>query len=237
MARNILNIGHRGFSLKYPENTLVAFRKAIEAGADGFECDVRITKDDEIVVFHDDNLKRLCGQDGSIEEMNWTDLMSLQIFGKERVCRLEDVLSEFPDQHINLEIKVSSRVKQTVERTFKLLREIDFPSKVLISSFSFEVLDMAVRWREKEFGLVDLGYIFYKFDSSFLEALEKRPWLYSLHPHFQLLKELPSEIQLPLWTWTPNTRHDWKFCMESKRNIEALITDNPYDLESFLKPS
>ena len=69
-----LAIAHRGFSSDYPENTSLAFRKAIEAGADGFECDLRLTADGHVVVFHDDDLKRLCGRDGCIEKMNWADI-------------------------------------------------------------------------------------------------------------------------------------------------------------------
>ncbi|MFM1967258.1 MAG: hypothetical protein RL590_115, partial [Actinomycetota bacterium] len=50
---------HRGFSHRYPEATRLAYEKAIEAGTDGFECDVRLTKDQEIVCFHDRNLRRI----------------------------------------------------------------------------------------------------------------------------------------------------------------------------------
>ena len=46
----MLNIAHRGFSGKYPENTLLAFQKGIEAGADGFEFDTHLTKDGEIII-------------------------------------------------------------------------------------------------------------------------------------------------------------------------------------------
>ena len=54
----MLNIAHRGFSGKYPENTMLAFKKAIEAGADGVEFDVHLTKDGEIVIIHDERIDR-----------------------------------------------------------------------------------------------------------------------------------------------------------------------------------
>ena len=47
------NFAHRGFSGKYPENTMLAFKKALEAGADGIELDVQMTKDGQVVVIHD----------------------------------------------------------------------------------------------------------------------------------------------------------------------------------------
>ena len=59
---------HRGDSVKALENTLPAFEKAIESGADWIELDVKETRDNVPVVFHDSSLKRLMGQDGTIRE-------------------------------------------------------------------------------------------------------------------------------------------------------------------------
>ena len=50
------NFAHRGFSGKYPENTMLAFKKALEAGADGIELDVQMTKDGQVVVIHDEKV-------------------------------------------------------------------------------------------------------------------------------------------------------------------------------------
>ncbi len=52
------NFAHRGFSGKYPENTMLAFEKAIEAGADGIELDVQLTKDGEVIIIHDETIDR-----------------------------------------------------------------------------------------------------------------------------------------------------------------------------------
>ena len=52
------NFAHRGFSGKYPENTMLAFEKAIEIGADGAELDVQLTKDGEVVIIHDETIDR-----------------------------------------------------------------------------------------------------------------------------------------------------------------------------------
>ena len=62
-------IAHRGFSARYPENTLLAFTKAMEAGVDGIETDLRLSKDAHPVLFHDDTLERLTGNNGCVEEL------------------------------------------------------------------------------------------------------------------------------------------------------------------------
>ena len=54
----MLNIAHRGFRSRYPENTMLAFRKAIEAGCDGIEFDVHLSKDGQAVIIHDETLER-----------------------------------------------------------------------------------------------------------------------------------------------------------------------------------
>ena len=61
-----LNLAHRGFSGKYPENTMIAFQKAFEVGADGIELDVQLTNDGTVVIFHDDTLERLTSSKGQL---------------------------------------------------------------------------------------------------------------------------------------------------------------------------
>ena len=68
---------HRGDSVKALENTLPAFEKAIESGADWIELDVKETRDNVPVVFHDSSLKRLMGQDGTIREMTLEEMEAL----------------------------------------------------------------------------------------------------------------------------------------------------------------
>ncbi len=72
-----LVIAHRGFSAAAPENTLAAFRKAADAGADGIELDVHVSKDDRLVVCHDEKLDRTTDGRGLIAEHTWEELSRL----------------------------------------------------------------------------------------------------------------------------------------------------------------
>jgi glycerophosphoryl diester phosphodiesterase len=69
-----LIIAHRGASKHAPENTFAAFKRAIDAGADGIELDVRLAKDGVAVVFHDSSLKRIAGRKGKISHFTSTEL-------------------------------------------------------------------------------------------------------------------------------------------------------------------
>ena len=66
--------GHRGYSGKYPENTMLAFKKAYEIGADGIECDVQRSKDGVLVISHDPDLKRIVGENKYIKDLTYNEL-------------------------------------------------------------------------------------------------------------------------------------------------------------------
>ena len=66
---------HRGFSGKYPENTMLAFEKAVEIGVDGIELDVHLTKDNELVIIHDEDVKRTTNGEGLVKDMTLEELM------------------------------------------------------------------------------------------------------------------------------------------------------------------
>src|SRR4051812_24485841 len=77
MSERLFNIAHRGASAWAPENTLAAFRLAQEMGADGFELDVQLTGDDQIVVIHDGSVNRTTNGTGRIAELSLSQLKRL----------------------------------------------------------------------------------------------------------------------------------------------------------------
>lgn len=68
------NFAHRGFSGKYPENTMLAFKKAIESGVDGIELDVQLTKDGEVVIIHDETIDRTTDGKGLVSSYTYEEL-------------------------------------------------------------------------------------------------------------------------------------------------------------------
>ena len=85
-------IAHRGSSARAPENTLLAFRAALEDGADGVELDARLTADGVVVVMHDDDVARVTNGVGRISEMSFEQLGSVLVRGSEPVPTLEEIL-------------------------------------------------------------------------------------------------------------------------------------------------
>lgn len=112
-----LVIAHRGDLSSAPENTLPAFQRAVPQGADGVELDVRLTRDDRLVVFHDRLLDRTSTGHGPVSKSTFTELRSLDVgswfnieFKGEQVPTLDEVFEVLPqDFLINVELKVILR--------------------------------------------------------------------------------------------------------------------------------
>ncbi len=86
-------IAHRGLSARYPENTLLAFKKAIEAGVDGIETDLRLTLDNKIILFHDRNLKKHTGIDAKPESLSLLALKEIDVGRGESIPSLSELLA------------------------------------------------------------------------------------------------------------------------------------------------
>lgn len=84
---------HRGGMAEFDENTLSAFEQAYKKGMDGFETDVRMTKDGHLVLFHDDNLKRIIGIEGSVEDLTLAELKKLTTKKGNKIPTLDEFLS------------------------------------------------------------------------------------------------------------------------------------------------
>ncbi|HUW56283.1 MAG TPA: glycerophosphodiester phosphodiesterase family protein, partial [Planctomycetota bacterium] len=74
-------VGHRGWSQKYPENTLASFRGALDLGVDAIELDVHVTADDHVVVIHDEDVERTTDGKGPVREMTLAEVKTLDAGG------------------------------------------------------------------------------------------------------------------------------------------------------------
>ena len=143
-----LVLGHRGASAEAPENTLAAFRLAMEQGADGVELDVWRCRTGEVVVFHDEDARRLAGSGLSVARATLGELRALDVgshkgerFRGERVPLLSEVLEALPRAIVDVELKAGRapdpRLGLAVAR---LLREQRAEDRVLVSSFDHWLL-------------------------------------------------------------------------------------------------
>ncbi len=143
-----LVLGHRGASADAPENTLAAFRLALEQGADGFELDVWRCATGELVVAHDEDASRLAGVPLSIPDAPLAEIRALDVgaargerFRGERVPLLDEVLDAFPRAIVNVELK--SRLDRDLRlggAAAAALRRRADAGRVIVSSFDYRLL-------------------------------------------------------------------------------------------------
>jgi glycerophosphoryl diester phosphodiesterase len=123
---------HRGGALEQPENTMRAFTAAVDLGYRYLETDVRATRDGVVVVFHDEDLVRLCGRPGRISELTAAEVATLRVGGSEPVPTLDGLLDAFPEARLNIDCKSAAAVDPLAE-TITRHRAID---RVCLTSFS-----------------------------------------------------------------------------------------------------
>ncbi len=134
---------HRGASFDFPENTMLAFRKAYEQGADGIELDVHLTIDGQLVICHDDNIARTSDGEGSVEEMTYEQLLAFDFGAGEKIPLLSDVLEFIKESGmlLNIELKNRSGKENSLEKkVVDMVKEYELCDKVIYSSFDHTLL-------------------------------------------------------------------------------------------------
>lgn len=142
----VINFAHRGASGVCPENTMAAFRKALELGATGIETDVQMTRDGRLVLIHDELLKRTTGTAGLIKDYSFEEIQNLDAgswfgepFGGERIPALEELLdlTKDLDTIINIELKNGAvQYPGLEEKVIATVRSYGMEDRVVISSFN-----------------------------------------------------------------------------------------------------
>lgn len=130
--RNILNIAHRGFTKNFPDNTLEAFKAAIELGVDGIEFDVHETADQKFVILHD---AKLNGKD--IAKLSLAAIEGVKLLGKFKVPTLEETLDLCRNR-----VKLLVEIKQawSLNRFLTILRSKAELDDIVIASFNRDLI-------------------------------------------------------------------------------------------------
>lgn len=143
-------IAHRGYSAYYPENTLLAFDKAADFDIWGIELDVHLTKDQEVVIIHDERIDRTSNGQGYVKDKTLKELKTFAFYGdfpQTQVSHPEAIkiltLREFFEWFKPLSLKVNIELKTNIfryqginERVWGLIQEFNLADRVLISSFN-----------------------------------------------------------------------------------------------------
>ncbi len=150
--KNIYVAAHRGWCEKYPENTMEAYKAALELGVDQLEIDIRVTKDNELVLIHDETVDRTTLSTGKVCEMTLAELKELDAGSKKspefKDCRIPtltefmELIKDHPTITVDFELKEyptegrEELAYKVCDRVIEMIEQYGFAERCVINSFS-----------------------------------------------------------------------------------------------------
>lgn len=232
-----LNYAHRGYSGAYPENTMLAFAKAVEAGADGIELDVQLSADGEVVICHDEAVDRTANGrlSGFVKDFTAAKLTALDVsyrfpqYAGRADCRIPTFAQYCAfiaptGLATNIELKTGIFEYPGIERkVYDLICRYGLQNRVILSSFNhYSVLRMKAFAPELAYGfltgdwIVDAGAYCARHGAAF-------------HPEYHnLIPEVVAEVKrcgVPIHCYTVNDPDDVRDMIA--KGVDILIGNDP----------
>ncbi|MCP3776332.1 glycerophosphodiester phosphodiesterase [Paenibacillus sp. MZ04-78.2] len=217
-------MAHRGYMSKGPENTIEAIQGAIEAHADFAEIDILETKDGELAVIHDTNLKRLTGYDAEVYDMTMDELRKLEVTQGDltgRISTLAEVMNVAKGKiKLNIEVKTHGNERNLLNTFLKTVRENGFQTHCVVQSLDYEILQ-EIKAAEPA---LQVGYVIFA----------GIPDIKQIKADFVVVEEYmvnesvlasAKQQRKPLYVWTVNEKNSMErfFSM----GVDGIITDYP----------
>ncbi len=228
-------IAHRGFSSRYPENTMLAFTQAIALGADGAEFDVQLSADNVPVVFHDESLQRITGDDILIKDLTLRELKTLDVSYRfrgqcpaQRIPTLEEYFTLVRKKNFLNIIELKTAIFEypgIEQQVVDMIDAFKLNDRVIISSFNHYSL-----LRSKAIA-PDLPYgILYECRIAEPQQYAAALNMQYLHPDYRFLDD--AELQkyeasgIKTNPWTVDNESDIRYLLGQK-NIYAIMSNKP----------
>lgn len=230
----VKNYAHRGFSGRYPENTLLAFEKAMEIGVDGIELDVQLTKDGEVVIIHDEKIDRTTDGKGNVIDYTYEELQKFDAsyiykgkVGFNKIPTLREYFDLIKESNIvtNIELKTGIFEYLGIEKkVLDIIKEYHMEKRVIISSFNhYSVLRIKKIAPQIKCGFLSETWII---DSG---RYTKNFNVECYHPQFSMLtKDVVGELKsfgIEINTWTVNEEKDIRDLI--LKGVDILIGNYP----------
>jgi glycerophosphoryl diester phosphodiesterase len=217
---------HRGASAQFPEGTLAAYEGALSQGADGFECDVRLTKDAQIICHHDSNTKGLTGIDLEIAQTDYAQLKT-----KLDKALLPVLLTDLLDLAIKHKKDLAIETKHPVPTGAaieNLLHKLLKAKAEEISASGINISIMSFSWLATQRNIRSGFESVYLIAESLLINLNTAG---VVGPSLQIIKNNPEFVAQQkkkgrrVFVWTVNDPADVILC--AKLGVDVIMSDNP----------
>ena len=212
--------------MHHPELTMDAYKAAIDDGADGFECDVRITKDNQLVLWHDPDMQRISGFSSRIADSTLSEIKDLY----PEAMSLEELLIFARDNKKELAIETKHPVPTgnlVEKKVMELVNQEKATADIYVMSFSWLALEK-IRMIDPQQQTVALLHDTFSFAMRrFTSAANIGPGISALRKRAQLFDDPRN-----LFVWTVDDADDMRFCADN--GVDVLITNTPSYARSVL---
>jgi glycerophosphoryl diester phosphodiesterase len=212
--------------MHHPELTMAAYKAAIDDGADGFECDVRITKDNQLVLWHDPDMQRISGFSSRIADSTLSEIKDLY----PEAMSLEELLIFARDNKKELAIETKHPVPTgnlVEKKVMELIKQEKVFADIYVMSFSWLALEK-IRMIDPQQQTVALLHDTFSFAMRrFTSAANIGPGISALRKRAQLFDDPRN-----LFVWTVDDADDMRFCADN--GVDVLITNTPSYARSVL---
>lgn len=229
-----LVVAHRGASRQAPENTLCAFRKALEMGADGLELDVRFSADGVPVVIHDERLERTSTGSGRVSDLPLSSLCQLDAgrwFGAEfqgqRIPRLEAAAAEAARRRALLLVEIKSEGEAAVQHCDAVVQVLKRSGALELSFVQSFDLGL-IKTLKRRFPIVKTAALFDALPSDPIQATLDSGARALVVRSRRLGRRLLQDCHrngLPVIAWTVNSRVTMRRLISQE--VDGIITDFP----------
>jgi glycerophosphoryl diester phosphodiesterase len=139
-AKRPILVAHRGANLEADENTLKAYKLAIQYGMDYIECDPRLTKDGVFVIMHDGNVNRMTNNTGKISDMTLAEIRALKTKNGEQIPTLEEVLSLAKEKGVRVYLDTKAYDDSYMEQLITQVKKAEMGDNVMAGLWTLEQL-------------------------------------------------------------------------------------------------
>ncbi|KUJ18405.1 putative glycerophosphoryl diester phosphodiesterase [Mollisia scopiformis] len=230
-------IAHRGYKAAYPENTMGAFKGAVEVGAHAIETDLHLSKDGIVVLSHDATLKRCFGEETKIADCDWEYLKELRTLKEPRqpMPRLKDLLEYLntpglEDIWVLLDIKLDDEATTMMTLIARTMQEVKgrrpWSERIMLGCWNAKYVPLCQKLLPR-YPIAHIGW----------NIAYARQFLKVPNVHFNMLQPAMlgpfgaafrrdvKKADRSLFLWTVNDEKNMRWCIS--KGIDGVITDDP----------
>ena len=232
-SKPFVALSHRGNSYKYVENSFEAFKSVVDMGFEYIETDLRKTLDNEIVTFHDRDLKRLFNINLKVENLTFAEINKFFSAKNCKLLTLKETLINFPQTKFNIDLKS----KEVIKETIKIVKELKAFERVCFASFNSSHTDEVLTDSSTaivSMGMKDVAYF------KFFNYLRKDSKILQVPLNWKGINILNNKLirkakdkDLFIHVWTINDRESISKLMDM--GVHGIVTDKPELIMEIMK--